>query len=685
MYLLNAGWRLVFVRRGQPAPAPERISAPRLRRIGILLALCLAMFPAIGQPGTDRPLRTLVHAREVHNLSPEEAARAWPVHLRAVVTYFDPVINPIGDLFIKDATGSIFVEFSHPPHLDLHAGDLVDVTGVSGPGEFAPVINRPVVRAIGRSSLPKNATKATFGQLLSGSLDGQWVETEGVVHAVHYTPADVTLDMTSLDGSIRAMTRREPGANYESLVDSLIRLHGNACPLLNWKQQMVEAQILFPSLREVRVLKPAPRDPFALPAVPLSQVMRFSPSIEIPHRVHVQGAVTLQWPGRSLCIQQDSNNLCMDASQAGSVAEGSLIDAVGFSSIRDYKRTLEDASFRVAAGGPSPRPTPVTTDEALSGRFDAALVQIDGQLVGREHTLGEFQLMLRSGNVIISAILPSDASSRGMPDWKEGSVLRLTGICDALAGPDTWNLSDGELRPGSVRILLRGVDDVRILERPSWWTPRHALAILVATCLVSLAAFVWIVVLGHRVEQQTLALRKSEERLRHLSEHDVLTGLPNRLLLHDRLAEALQRAERSSGRLAILMVDLDRFKEINDVCGHQAGDKVLTTTARRLLDSVRLTDTVARIGGDEFVVLLGDLSDVSRAESIAAKIVAAVSAPVDIGSSPVFVTVSVGVCTYPEGGRDAETLMQNVDEAMYAAKTQGRNAFRVFMPVSLPT
>lgn len=128
------------------------------------------------------------------------------------------------------------------------------------------------------------------------------------------------------------------------------------------------------------------------------------------------------------------------------------------------------------------------------------------------------------------------------------------------------------------------------------------------------------------------------------------------------------------------MVDVDRFKEVNDAYGHQAGDQLLCEMAKRISGSVRITDTVARIGGDEFVVLLADLRRPEEAWLSAQKIVVAASVPVDIGSAQVTITASVGVCTYPEGGTDAETLIQNVDAAMYSAKEHGRNGFQVYVP-----
>ena len=126
------------------------------------------------------------------------------------------------------------------------------------------------------------------------------------------------------------------------------------------------------------------------------------------------------------------------------------------------------------------------------------------------------------------------------------------------------------------------------------------------------------------------------------------------------------------------MVDLDGFKEVNDSLGHHAGDLVLCEVAARLVCSVRQTDTVARLGGDEFIVLLPDLHHASEAESIAEKIVAAISEPIDVEGTQVQISASIGVCTSPEHGSDAEKLMHSVDAAMYLAKTSGKNRYQVY-------
>jgi diguanylate cyclase (GGDEF)-like protein/PAS domain S-box-containing protein len=172
--------------------------------------------------------------------------------------------------------------------------------------------------------------------------------------------------------------------------------------------------------------------------------------------------------------------------------------------------------------------------------------------------------------------------------------------------------------------------------------------------------------------------KRAEEQIRHMAQHDALTELPNRMLLHDRIGQAIAQAQRNQEVLALLFIDLDRFKTVNDSLGHAVGDRLLKTVAERLVTCIRGSDTVARIGGDEFVVLLGDLVKPEDARYVAQKVLDALSDPVTIDGHELNVTPSVGICAYPHDGADVEALMRNADTAMYYAKQMGRNNFQFF-------
>ena len=172
--------------------------------------------------------------------------------------------------------------------------------------------------------------------------------------------------------------------------------------------------------------------------------------------------------------------------------------------------------------------------------------------------------------------------------------------------------------------------------------------------------------------------RADAARIAFMAHHDQLTGLPNRLLLADRTKVALSQALRNKAQCAVMFLDLDRFKNINDSLGHAIGDELLIEVARRLKAQVRDSDTVARLGGDEFVVVLPAIKVRDDAERIAAKIRASLAAPYILNGKPVNTTPSIGIALYPEHGDEAEALFKRADEAMYAVKNAGRNGYRFY-------
>jgi diguanylate cyclase (GGDEF)-like protein len=169
-----------------------------------------------------------------------------------------------------------------------------------------------------------------------------------------------------------------------------------------------------------------------------------------------------------------------------------------------------------------------------------------------------------------------------------------------------------------------------------------------------------------------------EERLQHQAQYDGLTDLPNRLLAIDRLSQAMRAAERTQGHVVLIFLDLDDFKKVNDTLGHQHGDALLVQAAERLRQAVRAEDTVARHGGDEFLVIVGGLKSPEDAQPVADKIVRAFADSFDLGGSEVVVTPSMGLAVYPDDGDSPSTLLRNADLAMYDAKDAGRNTYRYF-------
>ncbi|MEO6293808.1 MAG: diguanylate cyclase, partial [Burkholderiaceae bacterium] len=174
--------------------------------------------------------------------------------------------------------------------------------------------------------------------------------------------------------------------------------------------------------------------------------------------------------------------------------------------------------------------------------------------------------------------------------------------------------------------------------------------------------------------------KKSEQRFAHLANHDALTNLPNRHLLQDRIGQALLQARRNGGQGAVLFIDLDQFKSINDSMGHVVGDLLLKEVAQRLVTSLRSQDTVARQGGDEFIVLLQNIAKAADAGATTQKLLDALLLPYHIKGKELYVSASIGITVFPDDGEDADTLLKHSDTAMYQAKEAGRNNYQFFAP-----
>ena len=172
--------------------------------------------------------------------------------------------------------------------------------------------------------------------------------------------------------------------------------------------------------------------------------------------------------------------------------------------------------------------------------------------------------------------------------------------------------------------------------------------------------------------------KKAEEEINRLAFYDSLTNLPNRRLFYDRLEQAIKKADRAEFKVALLFIDLDKFKEVNDTLGHSMGDLLLVEAARRIGGCVRETDTLARLGGDEFIVILAELDDIGSVERVAENILRILAEPFRLGDDVAYVSASIGITLYPDDATGTEELLKNADQAMYAAKNKGRNCFSYF-------
>jgi diguanylate cyclase (GGDEF)-like protein len=242
----------------------------------------------------------------------------------------------------------------------------------------------------------------------------------------------------------------------------------------------------------------------------------------------------------------------------------------------------------------------------------------------------------------------------------------------AITGMHYTGMAAAQFAPDTICITGTGVDN-------SWMAGSIAVVtflVLSATRLLS----VFDARMATRTSRMAASLQKVNAELKHMVLHDVLTQLPNRLLLEDRVGQAIGSCRRAGTRCALLFVDVDRFKSINDSLGHFVGDELLRAIAERLRTAIRAEDTVSRLGGDEFVLLLRHVDRDDDAALVGRKIIELVGAPLEINGHELSVTVSIGASLFPEHGATAQALVTNADAAMYHVKKSGRNGFQLFSP-----
>ncbi|MGA9026834.1 MAG: EAL domain-containing protein [Steroidobacteraceae bacterium] len=315
----------------------------------------------------------------------------------------------------------------------------------------------------------------------------------------------------------------------------------------------------------------------------------------------------------------------------------------------------------------------VDADYFVSG-YEPAKLGEHGVL-GLLGTDGVFRVM-RSGDTVVSgnAVHYASMVAGAEDDSKEAAVTTSSwdGVPRWTNARELYGFPLAVLVGISVNEQMAGAQRERRVTLG--WAAFGSLLVVMFTGL--LGRMSWQLVQGRSREGE--AKLAYAERVEYLAYHDSLTGLPNRSMFSKRLGQSISEAKRYQRRLAVAFLDLDRFKQINDTLGHDAGDQLLQEVAMRLEGCVRDSDTVARLGGDEFVVFLPDLQDEKYAAVVSQKILAAVARPFTLMGQEYRVTASIGISTYPQDGLDEQTLTKNADIAMYQAKTEGRNNFQFY-------
>ncbi len=760
----------------------------RVRRFGMangfIWLFCLLCNPLLGATPASR---TLVTVEAVHDLPSEIAARHLPVHLRAVVSYYEPAAP---DLFLSDphGGGGVYVETTHP--YALQRGDLVEVTGVTSDSFRTEIAADPVIRVLGHVARkqPAELTGNAYRQIMSAKLDCREVTVRGIVRTADVVDRRkstfLELELMVPGGLMQAYVKHFAGLDPKDLIDAEVLISGAIGVKQNSKLQVMRGIIYATDATDLRITKARRAGLTSLPLTPVDEVMQTHTTDDHTPRVRVRGAVTSYHPGASVVINQNGRSLFAETRETAPLTLGSVIDVAGFAQEGGYSPALSQAEILPTGEHMEVYPTTVNYTQAISGAFSDELVSLQGRLVAQVQSDSGDLLSLLVDQHVVTVELQRTNVAQPLRRLPLGTLVTATGICRIIPTA-AWD--DQGTRPRLFRIDMRSSADLRVLRRPSWWTVSHLLGVLTGLFAVSLLVAIWAIALRRRVSRQNeriartvlfekersrlleaisseaplegvlrevcglvelfapglhcccclystssqadieyhaftigeisasvllqkklvngsgvviglfsvgsedlsaglaeeqgevassgaalAALAVNQRRLYHelnyTSSHDALTGLPNRRSSDLHLEASLEEAARSDHRAGVAYIDVDRFKQVNDQHGHKVGDQYLQQIAARLSCEVRSTDCLARIGGDEFLLVASTLSTVEELETLRHRLRACFDDDFVIDGIRISGTASVGIAAYPDHGTAAEDLKRHADIDMYSAK-----------------
>jgi len=676
-------------------------------------------------------LSVIPSVAKIRGLEPSQAAEALPLRITGIITYIDPVWH---QLWLQDDSAGIFIKYSGD-HPELHVGGRTTVIGITNAGNYAPTIVAPRFTTEGGGSFPKPVL-VTTELAATGKAEGHYAELEGFIHLIRSgeNPGHpiLTFELVTGIGQVHVFTNPmfSDLKQVKYLEDAKVRIHGVFSIVFNPRRQLVGYQLLVAAPSEIEVIGPAVRNPFEMERTPVQSLLTYTTHSQFGHRVRVEGTVTLVEP--DFLYLQDANGGVEVRGDTHSIQVGDHIDALGYPTLEGrYAPVMTDSVFRLRGHDALVAPKSTTAESIVDGHSDSMLITIEGKLLTALVGSGQESLVIQSGVRTFTAQL--DTTDVGSAPWqlKEGSVLRLTGVYSTKINPNA-NYRQVQETPSDFQLLLRSPQDLQVIKPPPFWNLQHTFVLMGLLAVLIVLALAWIGHLRKQVHIQVAALQranetaqavrdlsvamqsvskearfdtevsvqgsedisqvvmgfnsmigelrlwkhanqKAEAKLQQMALIDELTGLPNRRLLFDRLTLGLARAKRENYRLALLFIDLDGFKLVNDNLGHAVGDLLLTEVAQRLQARSRESDTVARIGGDEFSVILDHIQENDDANKVAEGLLDALRQPFQIDGHSIQIGACIGVSIFPDHGDEGGYLLQQADCAMYAVKKAGKN------------
>jgi PAS domain S-box-containing protein len=560
--------------------------------------------------------KKLCLADQIRGLDQESLAQQPSATLEGVVTWVDIRTNFI---YVLDSSGGIRVmqsQFQNGKR--IQTGMLVKVDGVAAAGEFVPVITNAVVHQTGTMSLPE-APLTSLEQALTGTEEGRWIRVRGYVRKVTEIDRTLEFQMVAPGGEFTARVPRD--STLRTLQGSVILVRGVCAVVANARRQLTGVEIWSPSAANIQIEQSAPGDLFALPLHSIASLRQFNLFNSLNERVHTSGSVTLQVPGRYLCVQDGENSLLALSAQTESLGLGDRVEIVGFAGNQNGNFVLREATYRRIAPGSEPAPVQLPASQSVNEDLDGLLVRAEGVLLEITEKTDALRLIVQARGLVFEARL-DQAGRSASKNLAVGSKLALSGV---------YRIQRDEYgNPRSFLLNLRDGSDVHVLAPPPWWTLPRLLLVLAGVLLVSLLALLWTLAtrrkntlllqtqaalkaahdkLEERVQERTRALR--EEIAARERAHAELSGAQQEL---KRSEERFAMAFRASPvPLTLQSVSDQRYVDVNesflrlvgfkpeDVLGHTPAELKLFAkpeTLQLILDAVSIKRPARNLQGE---------------------------------------------------------------------------------------
>jgi signal transduction histidine kinase/DNA-binding response OmpR family regulator len=561
----------------------------------------------VAEAGASHQL-TLHKVKEIQRLSMEELGRAHPAQIVGTVTYSDPSVR---DTFVQDETGGIFVFSPSDGSLNLKVGQFVAISGLVGPGGFAPVIVEPKVRVLGTHPLPK-PLHLDMEQVITGLADSQWIEGVGIARTataeLGHLRLNVTFGVHRFDVYVAGTTQIP---NW--LVNSRVRFRGVCGAVTNFRGQLLGVQVSVPDISFIQPESAMLSD--RLPLLHFDQLLQYSSDANFDLRSRTRGTVVFSHATGPTYLRDDVGaGLLIKTHAQTELKPGDLVEAVGSTRIGDFAPFLEDAQLSKLASLQPPKPIRLTAEEVISSGADSQFIEIDGFLVNDASGAGEQTLILQAGDRLFQTHLGDGK----LPPITKGALLRVRGITAQQV-----RYLDQFLFPVGFSLTLRSPADVTVLRNAPWWTAERMLYLVTGGVALILAAMTWIMVLRRRVRLQTADLRSAKEAAEDASRtkgeflanmsHEIrtpmngvlgMTQLALETNLTDDQREYISVAKQSADALLTVINDVLDFSKIE--AGKLDLDPIPFALREKLADDVR---TMAMRAQEKNLELIYEIDD----------------------------------------------------------------------------